>query len=402
MKLSLSLSQARRLVLHNQGLLTAQAFGKGKMAALAAIERLGYVQIDTISVVERAHHHVFQTRVQDYQQAHLDALLGEDRRVFEYWSHAAAYLPMRDFRYSLPRMQAIAAGDRHWHERPNDKLLNRVLDRIRAEGPLRSKDFAPPPDHNAGPWWNWKPTKIALEHLFQEGRLMVARREKFQKVYDLPERVLPPDVDTSAPTLADTARHLVLRTLDARGFADKKEIGYLRKQVKPQLDAAIRELVESGEILPIAIEGIEKYEAYARSGALENLPARIGKRQMHLLSPFDNLVIQREPLHRLFGFDYQIECYVPQPKRQYGYFCLPILWGDRFIGRLDPKADRKAKVFRVLNLVFEPDFGEFDAALPALAEKVRQFAAYNGCERVEIGQVVPAGLKEALVRHFSG
>jgi uncharacterized protein YcaQ len=156
----------------------------------------------------------------------------------------------------------------------------------------------------------------------------------------------------------------------------------------------------SGEIVPLEIAGIDSYQAYALASALEALPVRIGRKQLHILSPFDNLVIQRERLQRLFGFDYQIECYVPQPKRQYGYFCLPILWGDRFIGRLDAKADRKAKVLRLLNLVFEPGFSDFDEMLPALVEKVRAFAAFNGCEQVEVERVSPASVKAIIMGAF--
>lgn len=397
---SLSLSQARRLVLQSQGLLRAHAFGQGKPATLAAIERLGYVQIDTISVLARAHHHVCWTRAAGYEPAHLDTLVDTDRKVYEYWSHAAAYLPMRDYRYSLPRKQAIAGGKKHWHQKPDDKLLQWVLDRIAAEGPLRSKDFVPPPDHEGGPWWNWKPTKIALEHLFQEGKLMITRREKFQKVYDLPERVLPADVDTSLPTDQEMGEYLVRHTLAARGFASLKEINYLRKWVKPQIQAALATMQESGEIVAVHMEGIENYEAYALTAAVEAIPACMGQKQLHILSPFDNLVIQRERLQRLFGFDYQIECYVPAPKRKYGYFSLPILWGDRFIGRMDTKADRKTKVFRVINLVFEPEFADFEAVLPALAEKVRAFAGFNGCLQVEVETVAPAGVKAALARAF--
>lgn len=400
MSLSLSPSEARRLALHSQGLLKPFPFGKGKSAALQTIERIGYVQIDTISVVARAHHHTLWTRAGQYQPAHLAELVGEDRAVFEYWSHAAAYLPMRDYRFSLPRKQAIANGEKHWHRKPEEKTLQWVLDRITAEGPLRSKDFAPPKNHAGGPWWNWKPAKIALEHLFQEGKLLIARREKFQKVYDLPERVLPAEVDTSLPTDAELGEYLVRHTLAARGLASLKEINYLRKWVKPHIQDALIRMQERGEITEVQVGAHTDYTAYALTEALESIPSRIGKKQLHILSPFDNLVIQREFANRLFGFAYQIECYVPQPKRKYGYFTLPLLWGDQFIGRMDTKADRKLKQFRVINLVFEPGFAAFEAVMPALCNRIADFAAFNGCESIVVEGVEPAAVQAVLKRHL--
>ena len=214
-----SSAKLRRIALNQQGLLKADSFGRGKAATLRAIEHLGYVQIDTISVVERAHHHVLWSRVSNYQPKFLDQLVKE-RKVFEYWFHAASWLPMRDYRFALPRMNR-QNGERGWFENCDKKLVAHILQRVREEGPLRARDFE---DTRKGKkqWWDWKPAKQALEQLFMQGELMVSARQGFQKVYDLPQRVLPDWVDTRLPTLDEYAGYLINTTLRAHGFATQK------------------------------------------------------------------------------------------------------------------------------------------------------------------------------------
>ncbi len=235
-------TKLRRIAINQQGLLKTESFGRGKAATLRAIEQIGYVQIDTISVVERAHHHVLGSRVANYRPAMLDQLVGE-RKLFEYWFHAAAWLPMADYRYSLPRMRQ-QNGERNWFKDGDRKLMNEILARVEAEGALRARDFEEPRASNSG-WWDWKPAKQALEQLFMQGELMVSSRQGFQKVYDLPERVLPDWVDTREPTLDEFAAHLIDINLRAHGFATLVSVTYLRKgqalrdAVKRQLQARI-------------------------------------------------------------------------------------------------------------------------------------------------------------------
>ncbi len=371
-------AKLRRIALERQGLLRKDSFGRGKGATLRAIEHLGYVQIDTISVVERAHHHVLYSRVSNYRPALLDRLVRE-RKVFEYWYHAAAWLPMRDFRFALPRM-AKMHGDRSWFPDANRKLQREILARIEAEGPLRARDFDDP-DHDSRGWWEWKPAKQALDQLFMQGELMIAGREGFQKIYDLPERVLPDWVDTRTPTLAEFAAYLVDTTLRAHGFATSKSITYLRKgqdlrrAVRAELDAR----VESGALIELDLG--TRNPVYIDPELLERR-APPSRSQVRILSPFDNCVIQRERTRALFGFDFQIECYVPKPRRRYGYFCLPILYRDRFVGRIDCKAQRKMGRLDVNSIHIE---GPIDAQFEdALERSLHQFAAFNGCHGVRI------------------
>lgn len=253
--IEISIDLARNLAIHAQGLHSHPSFGSGKSAVLRAIQHLGYIQIDTISVVERAHHHVLWSRVPDFKPTDLQTLQAVDRSVFEYWSHAASYLPIQDYRYSLPRMEAYARKERHWFRR-NRKLMNHVLERIRAEGPLQARDFEAPSGRKSGPWFDWKPTKRALEQLFMEGRLMVRERRGFQKVYDLRERVLPHGTDVRMPTPEEVARHLAERNLRAHGLASEPQIRYLRRGMQRSISHALKGLREEGRAIPVHIRSL--------------------------------------------------------------------------------------------------------------------------------------------------
>lgn len=369
---TLSLSQAQKLHLMASGIYSNN-FGKGKAGVQHAIEHLGYVQIDTISVVERAHHHVLYSRLPHYKPALLDELLEKDKTVFEYWSHAAAYLPMRDYRFSLVRKNKYNKG--HWSWYNNKKMLAYVYDRIKAEGPLQSRHFEE--QKKPAGWWNWKETKQALEQHFMQGSLMVAARAGFQKVYDLTERVLPADVNTKEPTTDEFAQHLILNSVRANGFANEEEISYLRRGIKPSISKNIKRLVKEGVIQPVHVKGVDK-PYYTTESALQLLNGTSSKKQAHILSPFDNSIIQRKRINTLFGFDYTIECYVPEKKRRYGYFCLPILYSNNFIGRIDCKADRSTKQLIIKSLHLEEGFRRSSAFDSAFNTALKKFAAFNG------------------------
>lgn len=393
---SLSKRDARKLLLHGQGLIKPDQFGRGTDAVQRAVEALSWVQIDTISVVERAHHHVLNTRVRNYRPEHLDALQKERRSVFEYWSHAAAYLPMRDYRYCLPLM----AGSRR--KRPPDPKLGKlILERIRAEGPLQSRDFENPPTRKSGGWWDFKPAKQALEQLFLCGDLMVSYRDRFRKVYDLPERVIPVGTDCSMPGEDEWHDYLVRRAVSAWGIVTDHDIGYCKaaarqlaaRTIGKSLQASTNRLVEAGELIPVDVAGTTHY---CNSSSLETLPIRFGKRRVRLLSPFDNLVINRRKALELFDFDYQIECYVPEKKRRYGYFCLPVLYGDELIGRMDTKAERSSRTLVVKSLFLENRVSASESLVEALREGLAQFSGDNHCSDLRVESISPKQLKRRL------
>lgn len=409
----ISLELARRLVLDSQYLDGNTPLPDGKEGIAQTIEKLGYVQIDTIAVVERAHHHTLWTRHANYDPEMLHELQAKDRRVFEYWGHAMSYVPMKDYRYYLPRMRNFLESESNWAKDRLDKAqhaMEPVLERIRKEGPLTSKDFEPPPGRKGGTWWDWKPAKLALELLFWQGRLMISERRKFQKVYDLTERVLPENVDTRYPDDDELGRFFVHGALSAYGVAQEKEIqvflqpGAARDSIfqaagRVVISNSLRELVDAGEVSPLKIKEDGNSEYYVLTETLEKTAHhQTAPAQVFLLSPFDNLIIQRDRTKRLFGFDYSLECYTPASKRKYGYFVLPILWGDKLIGRLDPKAERKKKTLIIRNLIFEPDFNTFEEFLPAFAAKLKKFARFNQCEEVVFERVSPAGIKTAIKR----
>jgi len=366
--------QARSIILHAQGLSKPQAFGRGAAGALNTIRHLGYVQLDTLAVVARAHHHTLWTRNNSYSEKHLDQLLVKGK-VFEYWSHAASYLPMEDFRFSLPRKAHHLAGHAHWF-RQNKKLMKYVLDRIREEGPLQSKDFET--DRKRGSWFDWKPAKIALEQLFMEGSLMVKSRKGFQKVYELTERVVPDMVDHSQPTNDEYAEYLVKFNLRALGIASLKDFTHLRRGMQSVVMRAVKRMVKSGEILEVQIDGL-KEPWYTTSQSLKQKSS--AHQGTFILNPFDNLVIRRERLMKIFDWEYNLECYLPEHKRKFGYFCLPVLHNGNFVGMFDPKADRATRKFHVKKLHLKSEWMS-DEFKESLSEALNAFVKFNNCDQV--------------------
>jgi uncharacterized protein YcaQ len=370
----------------------------GKEGVYQCIDRLGYVQIDTISVVERAHNHTLWVRRPDYDPQMLHELQAKDRRVFEWWASAMSYVPMSDYRFYAVNMNKPLNWHRKWYTE-NVELTERVLERIRAEGPLGSSDFKPPKDFKRGDWWSWKPSKIALECLFSMGELMVTERRRFQRIYDIRERVLPSNLDTTPPTPDELGRFQVRRLLGGLGFAAVDRVQWARWGSSPVDAQIIQDLIDAGELVAFEIGGIDDQRYCALTDRLEyvlNRPASDLTHIVHLLSPFDNLVIRRGWLHTVFDFQYKLEAYTPKAKRKYGYFCLPILWGDQFVGRVDAKADRKPKTFIVRKLAFEPEFSDYDALMPTFVDKLRHFASFNGCERFALEGTEPAHVRAPL------
>ena len=280
-------------------------------------------------------------------------------------------------------MRAYASGERHWFKR-DKRVMRAVLDRIRAEGQLQANDFEAPHGKKSGPWFDWKPAKTALEQLFIEGTLMVRSRKGFQKVYDLAERVLPGTLNTTLPDEKEMARFLITSALRSHGLALESEMRYLRKGAQHAVRTQLSEMVHAGDVVGVHVENLPGEEFFCFPKVLESRPKSRSSLtgSVQLLSPFDNSVIQRQRINRLFNFDYQIECYVPAPKRKYGYFCLPLLADGRLIGRLDCKAERKEKTLRVHMVTFDPEFKKFDPESPELRKALARFAAFNGCDKV--------------------
>ena len=347
-----------------------------KNKLLNIINILGYVQIDTISIVERAHKHVLWTRLPEYRNEMLDELIEKDRKVFEFWDHAAAYLPVKHFRFTLPRKEMYANKYKNW-EKKNSKLLKYIIDRITAEGPLQSRDFEE--SKKRGPWWDWKPAKEGLEYLFHTGRLMARARKSFQKVYDLPERVLPPDADLSFPGEEELSEHLIMKSITANGISAEKELTYLRHHNRSATKEVLKRMLEEKKIISLKVSGSSKESYFTTKKFLNTLNKPVHSDDVHILSPFDNIVIQRKRLQDLFRFDYLIECYVPAAKRKFGYFCLPVLYGNKFAGRIDAKADRRTGKFIIISEFWEKNFKPDETFKKNYKNKLNKLANFAGC-----------------------
>jgi len=387
------LSRLRRLALSSQGLLQTQPFGHGLAGACKAVNHLGYVQIDTISVVERAHHHVLHSRVPKFDPSMMNKMLIEGD-IFEYWSHAAAFLPIDDFRFSLPYKHAIKSGQTHWNKNPDRQLMAELLERIRTEGPLRSRDVETKVSNRAG-WWDWKPAKKALEQLFMEGDLMVKDRVGFQKNYDLTERVLPSSTNVTMPSMEEFVTHMVNQQLRCHGVVSLKGLTYLRRNtaLRNAVKSLVNERLAQGTLEQIQLSSGDVY--FIETGALERRLPNLSNR-LQILSPFDNSVIQRDRLKHLFQYDYQIECYVPEAKRKYGYFSLPLLFRGEFIGRMDCKAHRKIRLLEIKSLHLESNAGQQgfddDRIINAFLEAIDSFRQFQQCDSVSLTAVNPKRL----------
>ncbi len=396
-----------------QGLDKPPAAPAMKKDLLAAIRRMGYLQIDTIHVVARSPYLVLWSRLGKYEPRWLDELLAEGE-LFEYWAHAACFLPIED--YPLYRRLMLDKKG-HWGERTqkwveeNKKTIDYVLNYVTEHGETRSSDFKRT-DGDKGAWWNWKAEKVALEVLFDQGDLMIARRHNFHRIYNLRERVLQDWDDSKTPTYETVQKELALKAIKALGVATPEWIADYFYTPKREINDVLRKLVDEGEIYEVEIEGWPA----GRSSAKQNGGWFVHKSVKSfdvpeptyttLLSPFDPLMNNRKRAKVLFDFDYQIECYTPAPKRKYGYFTLPILHRGKLIGRLDPKAHRtslklrtagrKGGIFEIKAIHLEPDVEITDELVADVAKAIQDCATWHGTPEVVVKKSVPKEFAKLL------
>ena len=384
MMLSLSLAEARRLAL------AAQGFGRTPRGTIAhkqlqvQIERLGVLQIDSVNALVRSHYLPAFSRLGHYQAEHLDELAwgrARRRRLFEYWGHEASLLPLELYPLLRWRMRRAADGQGIYSQLAKFGVERRdaidsVLQAVRERGALGASSLSSRTE-KAGPWWDWSVEKMALEWLFAAGLVTVAGRRGFERLYDLPERVIPADV-LNHPDLdeAEAQRRLLLRSADALGVAAERDLrDYYRLDVSDS-KRHIAELVEAGELLPVSVQGWRQV-AYCRG------EPRIPRRVCHsaLLSPFDSLIWERERTERLFGFRYRLEIYTPQAKRVYGYYVLPFLHHERLLARVDLRSERATGRLAVHAVHLEEAVLSEEARL-ALGDSLRALAHWLGLDEV--------------------
>ena len=380
---------ARQLWLHAQGLDTSTPFGTGPAATLAATRQLGYVQIDTINVIERSHHHILATRIPGYRREHLAQAQSVDKTVFEYWTHALSYVPIEDYRFYLPAMQRHNIGPRTWYSSVSPEDMRRVLKRIKTEGALSLRDIDDDvlvdKDHA---WASRKPSQRALKLAFYDGVLTVSARSGILKTYELTDRHFgwPPRPRTATPN--QVTAYLLDRALRSQAVVSLDSICHLDAPSKPAVRALIEQRVKRKTLVPVQLEG-ESTAYWAEPAALDAALAPVDEGRVHILSPFDPLIIQRKRLQQFFGYAHRFEAYVPAPKRVFGYFALPVLLGDRIVAAIDLKTDRAAQALRVQKWTWLADVST--AGKQAIDEALHRFEGF------QLGR--EPSLDDAVVRH---
>jgi uncharacterized protein YcaQ len=339
----LTKAEARGIWLRAQRLDTQAPFGEGPQATAAAVEHLGYVQIDTINVIERSHHHILWNRIPAYRRADLRQAQSVDRSVFEYWTHALSYVPAKDLRFFIPAMKRHQREGHKWLASVKPADLRKVLRLIRRDGALTIRDIDDDvlvdKEHL---WASRKPSKRALQLLFYTGVLTISERNGMLKTYELMARHFGWDKLPKGASPKQATAYLLDRALRAQGVVSLDSICHLDAPSKPQVRRLIEARVRRNELLPVALEGAGKQEHWAEPATLESA-GEAASELVHILSPFDPLIIQRKRTHLFFDYEHRFEAYVPREKRVFGYFALPVLAGDDIVAALDLKTDRKSR-----------------------------------------------------------
>ena len=341
---AISKAQARRIWLRAQRLDTPAPFGDGPQAVPAAVRHLGYVQIDTINVIERCHHHILFARIPDYRREYLQQAQSVDKTVFEYWTHALSYIPTETLRFYVRDMKRYWKRRSVWFARVTEPDVRRVMRRIRHQGALSVRDMDDKVlVDKAHAWASRKPSKHALELAFFRGQLTISARSGMVKTYELISRHFGWQRPPRSASEQETLGYLLDRALQAQGLVSPDSVCYLDAGRKPALRRLIDRRVRRGELVPVAVEGADKLPHWARPETLETLGElpEISNDTVHVLSPFDPLVNQRKRLQLFFEYEHCFEAYLPKAKRKYGYFVCPVLLGDRIVAGLDLKTDRE-------------------------------------------------------------
>jgi uncharacterized protein YcaQ len=337
---ALTKARARRIWLNAQRLDVSAPFGEGPEATSAAVEHLGYVQIDTINVIERCHHHILWTRIPTYRREHLHQAQTVDKSVFEYWTHALSYLPTKDLRFFVGDMKRHRREPRRWFNSVTKADLRKVLTLIRKEGSLTIRDIDDDvlveKDHA---WASRKPSRRALQLAFHSGVLTISERDGMLKTYDLMARHFAWDKTPKAASEREISEYLLDRALRSQGIVSLDSICRADAKRKPAILKLIEARVRRKELVPVELEGAERFGHWAKPDMLASADDP-GSEIVHVLSPFDPLIIQRKRTELFFGYNHRFEAYLPKEKRLFGYFALPVVVGDDIVAAIDLKTDR--------------------------------------------------------------
>ncbi|HET7886028.1 MAG TPA: crosslink repair DNA glycosylase YcaQ family protein [Bradyrhizobium sp.] len=339
--IALSKATARAIWLRAQRLDSEAPFGEGPSATAAVVEHLGYVQIDTIHVIERCHHHILWNRIPAYRRSDLRHAQSVDKSVFEYWTHALAYVPAKNFRFFVPAMKQHRREGHRWFKEVKPADLRKVMRLLKTDGALTIRDIEDDVlVEKVHAWASRKPSKRALQLAFYEGRVTVSERNGMLKTYDLMDRHFGWERLPNAASVREITGYLLDRGLRAQGVVSLDSICHLDAPSKKSVRRLIEARVRRKELVPVALEGAGKQEHWAEPATIEAAVSGNDER-VHILSPFDPLIIQRKRTHLLFGYEHFFEAYLPKEKRRFGYFALPVLVGDTIVAALDLKTDRQ-------------------------------------------------------------
>ena len=388
-------ASARLLLLEAQGLLADPARRVTPAAVYRQIERMGFVQMDTINVVARAHDHILFSRFDGYRPRMLEKLLARDRKLFEHLTHDASVIPTAWFPHWRPRFERYRrrlAARGWWQRRRVDDpegVIRHVLERIRSEGPLMSRDFEHRGSRERDFWWGWKPQKTALEYLWWTGELAVARRVNFHKVWDLTERVIPEDRRRALPEEREHLEWACREALPRLGVATRVEVRQFFEAVDTDaVSEWCRGAAQRGEIVEVLVESADGSKP-RRAWTLPDWRRRVARAReapgrVRLLSPFDPVIRDRKRTRRLFDFDYRVEVFVPASQRTHGYYVLPVLEGDRLVGRVDPKLHRDRGCLVVRGPWWELGVKATRTRMRALDEAIDRLALQVGASSWEL------------------
>lgn len=352
--LKITQEQARNIWIQAQKLDQLQPFGKGVKAVEKAVEHLGYVQIDTIHVIERSHHHILFSRIPSYKKSDLHRSQSETKSVFEYWTHALSYVPTSHYRYFRPRMSRYKKNAGSWFGSVTSAEMQKVLRLIKTEGALSIRDIQDEVlVEKSHLWASKKPSKKALQLGFHRGDFVISKRQGMLKSYELTDRHFGWDERPKAVTSKEYIQFIVNRALKAQGFVSVDSICYLETNIKKEVLAHLQDLQNKKILIPLKIENCEKVAFWMLPEIYEDTLDEVSK-QLHILSPFDPLIIQRKRLNMIFDYEHIFEAYVPPAKRRYGYFTLPILHENNIIAMLDLKTDREEQKLRVQSWHWRP------------------------------------------------
>ena len=390
MTLRISTDKARRLVLSLQGLSDPPRRRLSADTLLDLIERLGYVQLDSINWVARAHHMILFARNQTYQPELLRQLLEQEARLFENWTHDAAIIPTRFYPYWNRRFEReqerLKKRYGNWHGEHYEQQIGGVLTHIRQNGPVMAREFSKAKNSQPRGWWDWHPSKTALEFLWRTGQLAISQRQGFQKVYDLAERVIPQDAYHAQPSHEDFVHWACQAALDRLGFATPGEIARFwglvtTTEAKHWCSQQLGQTTVQALVEPM--NGANPRKVFARAdidSLLDKLPSL--PKRLRVLNPFDPILRDRKRLQQLFGFDYRIEIFVPAAKRQYGYYVFPLLENDCLVGRIDMKTNRERQSLDITALWMEPGWRFTKGRQQRLEAELERMRRFVNVEKV--------------------